>query len=311
MFGYIVINEQELKVKEVGLYRSYYCGFCRELKRKYGAAGQLTLSYDMTFLIMVLCDLYDAEDTVGETRCAAHPLGKHPTRINRFTDYAADMNLILSYYSCVDNWNDEHRLQGLALSKLIHGRAQKAAADYGYKAAVIKDRLDRLHEAEKAGESNIDIPSGDFGDIMAELFAVYKDEWEQPLRQMGFYLGKFIYILDAYDDLEKDEKSGSYNPLLALKSRPDFDDYCYQLLTMMISKASAAFETLPCVQNLPIIRNILYSGVWTRYNIVRAKRTGTGQEQDAAKHLHTAGSSDRYDPLDSFDSEALQAGIRR
>ena len=95
MFGYVVINEQELKVREVGLYRSYYCGFCRELKRKYGFPGQMTLSYDMTFLIMVLSDLYDAKDTVAKTRCIAHPLGEHQTRINLYTEYAADMNLIL------------------------------------------------------------------------------------------------------------------------------------------------------------------------------------------------------------------------
>lgn len=294
MFGYVVINEQELKVREVGLYRSYYCGFCRELKRKYGFPGQMTLSYDMTFLIMVLCDLYDAKDTVGQTRCIAHPLGEHPTRINRYTEYAADMNLILSYYACLDDWNDEHKFYKLMLSRLLHGRSRKAGIDYGHKAAVIKDRLDRLHEAEAAGSSDIDLVAGYFGDIMAELFAVHEDEWEEPLRHMGFYLGKFIYIMDAYDDLEKDTKSGSFNPLKRIADRPDFDDRCHQILTMMISRSCEAFELLPCVENLSILRNILYSGVWTRYNNVRARRQGVSSESaaDSAYHHSPAAFSD-------------------
>ena len=263
MFGYVVINEQELKVREVGLYRSYYCGFCRELKRKYGFPGQMTLSYDMTFLIMVLSDLYDAKDTVAKTRCIAHPLGEHQTRINLYTEYAADMNLILSYYACLDDWSDEKK-------------------------------LDKLHAAENSDSSDIDLVAGYFGDIMAELFAIYEDEWEEPLRHMGFYLGKFIYIMDAYDDLEKDQKSGSFNPLKKMADRPDFDDCCQQILTMMISRSCEAFELLPCVENLPILRNILYSGVWTRYNNVRARRQGLTPDasSDSARSHSPAAFSD-------------------
>ena len=160
------------------------------------------------------------------------------------------------------------------LSQLLRRRSQEASISYGHKAAVIKDRLDKLHAAEKSDSSDIDLVAGYFGDIMAELFAIYEDEWEEPLRHMGFYLGKFVYIMDAYDDLEKDQKSGSFNPLKKMADRPDFDDCCQQILTMMISRCCEAFELLPCVENLPILRNILYSGVWTRYNNVRAGRQG-------------------------------------
>lgn len=294
MFGYVVINEQELKVREVGLYRSYYCGFCRELKRKYGFPGQMTLSYDMTFLIMLLSDLYDAKDTVAKTRCIAHPLGEHQTRINLYTEYAADMNLILSYYACLDDWNDEKKLHKLMLARLLRKRSQEAGINYGHKAAVIKDRLDKLHAAEKSGSSDIDLVAGYFGDIMAELFAIYEDEWEEPLRHIGFYLGKFVYIMDAYDDLEKDQKSGSFNPLKKMADRPDFDDCCQQILTMMISRSCEAFELLPCVENLPILRNILYSGVWNRYNNVRAGRQGLAPDasSDSVRSYSPAAFSD-------------------
>lgn len=274
MFGYVVINEQELKVREVGVYRSYYCGLCRMLREQYGISGQMTLTYDMTFLILLLSDLYDAGDELGETRCIAHPFEKHATRCNEFTEYAADMNILLSYYSCLDDWSDEHKMHKLLASKLLKKKCTRAGADYGHKAAVIKDRLDRLHASEAESETDIDKVAGYFGDIMSELFAVREDDWEVPLRQMGFYLGKFVYLMDAYDDLEKDLKSGSYNPFLTLKDDPEFDEKVRQILTMMISRSCEAFELLPCVENLPILRNILYSGVWTRYNSVRAARSG-------------------------------------
>lgn len=274
MFGYITVNEKELKIREYELYRSYYCGFCRELKRKYGFTGQMTLSYDMTFLIMLLCDLYDCGDTLGSTRCIAHPFISHPTRINEMTDYAADMNLILSYYSGMDDWNDEHELKKLAFAKLIHGKAQHAGRDYGRKAALVLDRLQKLHCAETQGSTDLDEVSGTFGDIMAEMFAVKEDEWEAPLRRMGFFLGKFIYLCDAYDDLDDDLKKGNYNPFVSMKDRPDYEENVHKILTMMMAQCCEAFETLPLVENVSILRNILYSGVWTRYNAHQAAKSG-------------------------------------
>ena len=97
MFGYISVNKQELKFREFNRYRSYYCGLCSELKQRYGKAAQFALSYDMTFLIMLLSALYEEESLEGNVRCLAHPFERHPVRINRFTEYAADMNLLLSY----------------------------------------------------------------------------------------------------------------------------------------------------------------------------------------------------------------------
>ena len=79
-------------------------------------------------------------------------------------------------------------------------------------------------------------------------------------------------LMDAYEDLEKDEKKGCYNPLLPLKDREDFEDYVKQILTMMMAGCCEIFETLPCIENVSVMRNILYSGVWTKYNAVQAKK---------------------------------------
>ncbi len=109
MFGYITVNQDELKIKDYKLYRSFYCGLCRELKKAFGRTGQLSLSYDMTFLIVLLTALYEEEVQTGFCKCIAHPFEKHPVSASLFTSYAADMNLILTYYKCLDDWADEKK----------------------------------------------------------------------------------------------------------------------------------------------------------------------------------------------------------
>ncbi len=93
---------------------------------------------------------------------------------------------------------------------------------------------------------------------------------------MTFYLGKFIYIMDAYDDLPKDIKSNSYNPLKAVQEkcsdRETYEQTIRQVLLMMMAEATAAFEKLPCLEEAEIIRNILYSGVWAKYNKIQKER---------------------------------------
>lgn len=287
MFGYVVPNKPEMKIREYTLYRSYYCGLCRELKSRYGKSGQMTLSYDTTFLAFLLTSLYEPEEEEkGMVRCMAHPLEKQPVVKNEYTAYAADINIILSYYSCEDDWNDEKKLRKKFLAAALKKKDARAEGIYPEKAGVITQKLDELHRYESEGCEDLDLVAGCFGSIMAEIFACRHDEWEQTLRRFGFFLGKFIYILDAYDDMDQDEKEGSYNPLLIHRNDPGFEEWVREILTMMMAECSKSFELLPIVNNVAILRNILYSGVWSRYDEIQAKKhpegeNGTLQEQES------------------------------
>ena len=130
MFGYVTIYEPELKMKDYRKYRGYYCGLCSVLKKKYGSIGQLTLTYDMTFAIILLTSLYECESTREDHRCKAHPVKKQVMLFNKFTEYAADMNIVLSYYHLKDDWEDEKKLSGLAGSAAFHRNAKKIIAKY-------------------------------------------------------------------------------------------------------------------------------------------------------------------------------------
>ncbi len=270
MFGYIIINKAEMKFKEFDVYHSFYCGICRELKRKYGISGQLSLSYDMTFLAILLTGLYEPETEQSSCKCIAHPFENHETRRNIFTEYAADMNALFAYYKCRDDWEDERKLWKLIYGRLLEGKAGKQLHAYSEKLRKIALTMQNFSEAEQAENTDIDTLAGLFGKVMAEIVTPREDEWSENLRALGFFLGKFIYLCDAYEDVEKDIKKGTFNPLKRRYECPDFEEECKTIL--MMSECCREFEKLPILENVEILRNILYSGVWGRYEAVHERR---------------------------------------
>ena len=272
MFGYISVNKAEMKFKEFDIYQSYYCGICRDLKRKYGICGQISLSYDMTFLAILLTGLYEPATACGSCKCIVHPFENHATRNNIFTEYAADMNVLFAYYKCQDDWEDEKKILKYAYGKLLEGKTGKLKAIYADKMRTIDLLMQDFSDAEKESGTDIDALTGLFGRVMAEMVVAKEDEWAESLRRLGFFLGKFIYLCDAYEDVEDDIKKGTPNPLKTRYASPDFEEECRTILTMMISECCKEFEKLPILENVEILRNILYSGVWGRYEAVREKR---------------------------------------
>ncbi len=271
MFGYIILNKAEMKFKEFDVYHSFYCGICRDLKRKYGIAGQISLSYDMTFLAILLTGLYEPETELGRCKCIAHPFENHETRNNIYTEYAADMNVLFAWYKCLDDWEDEKKLLKLAYGKLLKGKTKKMRLLHADKLKKIECLMQDFSEAEQSQGADIDTMAGLFGSVMAEIMAVREDEWAENLRRLGFFLGKFIYLCDAYEDVEEDIKKGSFNPLKKIYDNPDFEEECRTILMMMMSECCREFEKLPILENVEILRNILYSGVWGRYEVKRGK----------------------------------------
>lgn len=273
MFGYVTIFEPELKVKDLKKYKAYYCGLCRTLKERFGNLGQLTLTYDMTFLVILLTSLYESETSLLSHRCKVHPVKRQNMLRNEITAYAADMNVLLAYYHMKDDWEDEKKFTSLAAAKVLQGRASKVIKAYPRQSKIILEELERLASYEKEGTQDIDKPAGCFGRLMAEMFVYREDLWEERLREMAFFLGKFIYIMDACEDLDKDLQVGSYNPLKVLSQREDYEEQCRELLCMMIAECSAQFETLPCLLDIDILRNILYDGVWSKFRKLQEKKS--------------------------------------
>lgn len=272
MFGYVTAFEPELKVKDFRKYKAYYCGLCQTLKERHGSLGQITLTYDMTFLIILLTSLYESETKGSMHCCKIHPLKKQMMLQNEMTEYAADMNMILTYYHLKDDWMDEKKVSGFVGTCAFRHKMKSIIQKYPRQCKVIQKELRNLSAYEKQKVTEIDKPAGCFGRLMEELFVYKKDCWEHRLRGIGFFLGKYIYIMEAYEDLEKDIKKGSYNPLKELSGKAEYEDECRQMLCMMMGECTAEFEKLPCLLDVDILRNILYDGVWNRYRKLQEKK---------------------------------------
>ena len=286
MFGYVLVNKPELKIKDFEKYRSYYCGLCHALGDRHGTGGRLTLNYDMTFLIMILTDLYETEETVTYGRCPVHPTKKHCSRRSSVTDYCADMCVLLAYYKCKDDWDDEKKLKAHVGMSSLKKRAEKVGRKYPEKAASIAKKMNMLSIVESAENLPIDKVAKVFGEIMAEVFCYKDDMWKDDLYKVGFYLGKYIYLLDAYEDIELDIKTGDYNPFKELyrtSSPEDFNDRVLNLLLLMIGECTDAFERLPLVENVESLSNILYTGVWVRYGKAKSAKIGDQGETEDKK----------------------------
>ncbi|SFR55759.1 DUF5685 family protein [Anaeromicropila populeti] len=284
MFGYVTIHKPELKVKEYYRYKGYYCGLCNTLKRKYGKIGQMTLTYDMTFLVILLTSLYESKVREEKHRCIVHPGKKHWMLENEITEYAADMNIALTYHHLLDNWEDEKSLPGLAAAKILKRQYCLIAQKYPRQCTVMETTLQELRRHEKSREENIEVLADCFGRLMEELFVYQEDVWAKSLRMMGYFLGKFIYILDAYVDIEQDIKNNCFNPLKSFCCEEDFDVKCMDILTATISEGVKEFEKLPLMEEVEILRNILYAGVWIQFSKTRIKRK-EGKEEEHEKSI--------------------------
>ena len=272
MFGYERINKMDLTFREFDYYKGYYCGLCKYLKENHGEVSRLSLNYDITFLIVILTALYKLDSDITYERCIANPLKKKMRIVNEITEYAASMNILLSYYKLEDNLYDDNGIKDKLAYELYKGKLKKAYEKYPQKAEYIKQQLGNLRELEKQESKSIDKVSNIFGNLMGEIFVYKKDEYEQNLRNIGFNLGKYIYILDAYEDLEEDNKKGRYNPFIDyIDKKEELKNKVDRLISMSLGMATKNIEQLNLEFNKSIIDNIIYSGVYLRYKSILEK----------------------------------------
>ena len=289
MFGYINVNREKLNEHDCRIYQSYYCGLCRKLREEFGRKGQMLLNYDMAFLVILLTGLYELECESTEFICAMHPSKKRIARCNEATDYAAAMNLLLSAKNFEDDWNDDHSHTKKALAQMFKKDYERIQEKYPRQEKAITEYLRKLDAAEKQRERNVDAVAGLTGEMLGEIFAWKKDDvWTEELRCLGFYMGKFIYLMDAYEDIEKDEKKRSYNVLGMMlqeqETKEDFETISQLMLTSMMAECAKSFERLPVLLHAEICRNILYSGAWSKYEYLRYKNQAKKQPRKKAEH---------------------------
>ncbi|AUN15722.1 Uncharacterised protein [[Clostridium] sordellii] len=272
MFGYVRINKMDLTFREFDTYKGYYCGLCKYLKENHGEISRLSLNYDITFLILLLTSVYRPKSTLTKEVCIANPIKKKNRIVNEVTEYAASMNVLLTYYKLEDNLHDDKGVKDIIAYNLYKGKLKKAYEKYPKKADYIKSQLEELQKLESENSTNIDKVSNTFGNLMGEIFAYKEDDFEGKLRSIGFNIGKYIYILDAYEDLDKDIKKGRYNPFIEyIDKKEELIKKVDKLISISLGYLSQSIDELHIKTNVGIIDNIIYSGVYLRYKNILNK----------------------------------------
>lgn len=277
MFGYVMPCKPELKIKDYEKFKSYYCGLCLSIKKNYGNLPRLVLNYDMTFLSVLLDSISDQKCKVHLGRCLAHPMKKKYFIIeNPAIDYAAFCNISLTYYKLLDDVYDENSKTSKIKSILLKPYFNKFPEKFKDSAEYIKKSLLELHKLEKKiSELTIDELSHPFADLTGFIISRYSEDenLNNVLYSIGYNLGKWIYIIDAYDDLKDDMEKIKFN---ALNVSMNKDNLPYEEFSSIIRPKISfilglcgkscldSLNKLPMKTNVDILYNILQYGLLSK-----------------------------------------------
>jgi hypothetical protein len=278
MFGYIVPNKPELKIKDYELFRAYYCGVCRSIGKRHGHLKRLTLNYDSAFLAILLSAVANESCNFIGKRCPAHPFDKrHMIDGSEIVDYASDINILLAYYNLEDKKRDDGTLAPVAAMAALRRTFKKLRKKYTNKCLIMEERLNELVALEKEKCASMDMAAEPFAKLMEDVMAYEplcgEEKTEQILRWIGYNLGKWIYLLDAYDDLEKDIKESNYNPLIYQYEYEgqDIGEFKKEIgkkiefnLIYSLNQIAGAYELLDLKINKAILENIIYIGMFEK-----------------------------------------------
>lgn len=263
MFGYILADTGTLTPEQLARYKGCYCGLCRCIGSRCGQLCRMSLTYDMVFLTLLLGSLYEPGEEEKNGPCLIHPLRKRRSWQTEATQYAADLSVILARQNCLDDWADEKRLIRRGEAGLLRRGAEEAARRLPDKAAAVRACLDELSGIEARGEKSPDPGASAFGRLMGELFLWREDRWSDTLREAGEHMGRFLYLLDAMEDLDRDKRRGNYNPLAAVMAEGATREDILDILVNQMASCAALIDRLPLVQDAELLKNILYTGVWS------------------------------------------------
>ncbi len=261
MYGYIRPDADELKLREYNEYRAYYCGLCKCLGREYGEAARSVLSYDCTFIALLLSGIAGTDD-VYKCRCAYKPLSRPrlAARIDKNILFAADLDILLAYYKAEDDWHDEKKPLSLAARAALSRAKKKAATRQPALDRAISAGLAELSMIEASCCSELDAAADAFARLMKEaaLCSPVEDNGSRiALSHMLYHLGRWVYLADAWDDREKDKRRGCYNPFNAAGAGRERAEF---LLNCSLNEAIKAYELIDIHSHKEITDNVLLCG---------------------------------------------------
>ncbi len=284
MFGYVMPCKMELKMKDYEKFKAYYCGLCLSLKNNFGNLSRFALNYDMTFLSILLDSLDESKNKYVRNGCIAHPLKKqHKIIENKAIDYAAFCNTALTYFKLIDDYNDNNSIHSKILSMFLKKYIKTSSNSLKPVVEYMDTKLKELYDLEKSSEYvSIDEISDKFADLTGYIISYYyKDkDFKEGLYNLGYNLGRWIYIIDAYDDLKEDMEKSKFNALNKAFNSENlpYDKFLEEIreriefnLIMSADTTVKALDNLPLVKNEELLSNILQLGLMEKMEKIKLR----------------------------------------
>ncbi|MGI6200123.1 MAG: DUF5685 family protein [Christensenellales bacterium] len=285
MFGYVRPQRSELTLREDAAYRGYYCGVCRALGKRCGGMCKMLLQYDAASLAVLLSALEQTAPKAETFRCALHPTVRKSRIACPAVDYAADVNMLLGAAKLDDACQDEGKLSARGMRPLVRRGARRAAQRQGELAARIDRAMAAQLALERRGCPDLDEACQPSADMMAAVFTGFEPAANQrdALNYIGQHIGRWVYLIDALDDLERDIKGGAYNVLTLrygyepgqppAQFRRQAAEQVGVLLNLNLAYAAKGFDMLYLERNQPILENLFFLGLKTiTQNIIDGRR---------------------------------------
>ena len=276
MFGYVKTDMPNMFVKDTVLYKAMYCGLCKGIGKACGQRGRMVLNYDLTFLSVFLHNIIGVDVKVEKQHCVIHPITKRPIAIpDELTERIGCLNVILAYYKLCDDVIDSKK--GKIKRSLINRAYKRAKIKEPELDLIVKNRYDELLKYERTNGDSIDFSADPFGKMMQELVAVLIGEkFTDNISDLSYDLGKWIYLIDALDDFDKDIKKKNYNVLVNaypnIKSKKDLIQEKGQdiatIFGSLLSDISSKAKNIDYKFNHDLIDNILFRGLFLQTKTV-------------------------------------------
>ena len=279
MFGYVRVYKPELKIKDYEAYKGVYCTLCKTLGKEYGLTSRSLLSFDTTFYALFMLALSNEEIDTCNSRCTFNPC-KKCLKVRGESDIfrkAAALTVILSYFKLLDNISDSRFLKRIAFTLIrpyFALKLRKAKKKYPYIYSLTEDAINQQNDAEKQ-EAYVDMAADPTASLLKALVSI--DSQDEKVQRFAYMLGRVIYLLDAYDDYEKDIKEGCYNPF---RNADNIDETASLSVKSSIGEMADLLDEIEMFRFREIIENIVLYGFDMKLIQIKNKE-GSGKNEQS------------------------------
>ena len=281
MFGYLDIDKGTLEEGQRGLWQTFMCGLCFSTKKMYGNFPRMFISNDVNFFNVLFHSVLGLDVEIEKSRCFSHPVRKQTVlRLTELTDKLSTANVLLTYWNVYDDTVDGGSVAKKTALRAFHSAYNKAKGNFPELDEMLSRRYQELREMETQGCNGIDRIAHAFAQLSEDFATILLgDSATEHVKTLCYNLGKWIYLIDALDDAEKDLRKKEYNPLVTHYGVNSFDDLKLQHdelqfeMFAVLNRVASSYNDLNLQKYTCLLDNVIYKSIRNKTNAILRKYT--------------------------------------